>query len=379
MKIKKLHLLEDSIYSNWYVDNCNLFKDNSTEHVFVCLKANLDYIENKNVSPCSLNGDLYQKLIAECENGIYSTVFIHFMDVKKAEFVNKIGNPKIKFVWVVWGGDLYALNKFNFNIYDRFSKKFMYNHEFLKRKTLRLRAGEIKKKIVSNSRIDADWQSPIYKTIKRLNACATLISKEVDLIRKKCNVTLEQIPFAMVSSHNDVRLVIKEKKNKILVGNSADPATNQFEILKSFFKQQIVDEIIVPLSYGNADYRNELIKEIKLLKLNTTILTEMLPKSEYYKMLSEVRIAIFPHKIQKAFGNIIALLYFGAKVFLRECNPIYFELNKIGVVVFPINSSLAKKDFESLSLEVANKNRKLINEWIGEEKVKGYYNKFLSY
>jgi hypothetical protein len=250
----------------------------------------------------------------------------------------------------------------------------------LNKPTLRMKIGSVKRNIFN--KVDPktlDWQYPIHKSISRLNACATLISKEVALIAKKGNPKISQIPFAMVSSLNDFVFDETVAKNKILVGNSADPATNQYEVLKKLSSIQVLDEVIVPLSYGNADYKTELIKATKNFHLKLNVLTDLLPKAEYYKLLSEVRVAIFPHKIQKAFGNIIALLYFGAKVFLRECNPIYYELNKIGVVVFPINSGLTKNDLEALSPELANKNRTLINNWIGEAKVKSYYNKLLSY
>jgi hypothetical protein len=120
--MKKLHLLEDSVYANWYVSNCKLYNDNTTENVFVCIKNEVSYIKDETVIVCNEGGEYYKQLIDQINSDIYRTVFVNFLDIKKANFINSTTNTKVKFVWILWGGDLYALTKYKFNIYEGFSK-----------------------------------------------------------------------------------------------------------------------------------------------------------------------------------------------------------------------------------------------------------------
>ena len=54
---------------------------------------------------------------------------------------------------------------------------------------------------------------------------------------------------------------------------------------------------------------------------------------DYVALLKQCGFAIMNHKRQKAVGNIVIMLYLGARVFLREENPAYQMLKNDGVML----------------------------------------------
>lgn len=57
-------------------------------------------------------------------------------------------------------------------------------------------------------------------------------------------------------------------------------------------------------------------------------------------MLNSIKIAIFNNRRRQAVGNIITLIYFGAKVFLSEKITFYQYLKKIGIIVYSYEKDL---------------------------------------
>ena len=87
--------------------------------------------------------------------------------------------------------------------------------------------------------------------------------------------------------------------------------------LSKFRNQNI--KVYVPLSYGDKEYVHRVIKSGRdLLGEKFVPMTDYMDVDEYYKHLSQIDIALFGMKRQQALGNIMALLYMGKKVYLRE-------------------------------------------------------------
>ncbi len=149
-------------------------------------------------------------------------------------------------------------------------------------------------------------------------------------------------------------------KIKILLGNSADPLNNHLEILDSLkpYRNENI-EIICPLSYGAND---EYIKKIKfhaknIFKDKFKPLLELIPYKEYLEILKSIDIAIFAHKNQQAYGNIIQLLGMGKKVYMRKTTS-FLELIQNGAILFDFDNGIslekldknrAKENFEKIS------------------------------
>lgn len=123
----------------------------------------------------------------------------------------------------------------------------------------------------------------------------------------------------------------------ILVGNSATPENNHLEVFQ-LIKNSINVEgkrIIVPLSYGNTHYRDQIITIGKSYFGDQFVpLADFMPNDQYIKLLNNCGFVFFNHLRQQAMGNITITLMKGAKVFMNSRSPAYQWLINKGAVVF---------------------------------------------
>ena len=129
---------------------------------------------------------------------------------------------------------------------------------------------------------------------------------------------------------------------KILLGNSADPSNQHLELfaqIAPYINERC--QLIVPLSYGNAEYRELVIaKGREMFGRQFIPLTDFIGQDEYYQILSTIDIGLFYHRRQQALSNLIHLLGYGAKVYLRDDVVTWRFFDDLGVTVYPSNSSM---------------------------------------
>ena len=86
-----------------------------------------------------------------------------------------------------------------------------------------------------------------------------------------------------------------------------------------------------------------------------------MPLEDYNKILEGVKIAILNNRRQQAIGNIIALLYMGAKVFLSKKNTYYHFLKRNNIIVYCYEKDLNEKTINmGLNFEEIEHNRKML-------------------
>jgi hypothetical protein len=161
-----------------------------------------------------------------------------------------------------------------------------------------------------------------------------------------------------------------------MVGHSGAPENNHLDVFQKI--NELVPEkefqILSPLSYGNGAYI-KIVKEegLKFFGEKFEVLSDFIPRENYYIKLAEASHAIFNHKIQQAFGNILGLIFMGVKVFLNPENPIYIELRNQKVHIFDY-SKLSKEDLSiPLSDAEADFNRLIVKKLFNENKIRSYY------
>jgi dTDP-N-acetylfucosamine:lipid II N-acetylfucosaminyltransferase len=139
---------------------------------------------------------------------------------------------------------------------------------------------------------------------------------------------------------------VENERIVVQIGNSADPTNNHEKI---FDLLHIVESdsytIFCPLSYGHKDYIEKVLKSgLSTFKDKFQPALDFVPLDEYVIQLAKVDIAIFAHKRQQAFGNIITLLGLGKTVYLYKDNPLYDLFSDIGIIIHDIEQfSLAKQ------------------------------------
>lgn len=187
--------------------------------------------------------------------------------------------------------------------------------------------------------------------IEKVDVFCPIISTEYDLIKWPSKNKPKLGDWAYGTIEDDWGLSFRrfisqgrfnecKGKIRVLIGNSANPTVNHINGINKLMGLNLNElEIIIPLSYGNKIYKSKLKKNIeaKKLKYDFIYLEDFLTFDEYMSKIMNCDIGIMPHKRQQGLGNIIGLLYCGAKVFLDRDNPLYAYFLSNGVKVFTID------------------------------------------
>lgn len=156
--------------------------------------------------------------------------------------------------------------------------------------------------------------------------------------------------------------------NNILVGNSATPTNNHLEIFNILGNINLKNRlIIVPLSYGVNLYRDNVIKEGDRIFFDKfKPLIDFMPMEEYVKVLASCSIAIMNHLRQQGLGNILIMIYLGAKVFVDSRNPVYSFFKKEKAYIYAIDE-LELEMNTTLTDEQVGYNREILKKHWSKE------------
>ncbi|ACJ75331.1 4-alpha-L-fucosyltransferase [Thermosipho africanus H17ap60334] len=349
-----LHILNDNKYSDKFIEFINQ-NFSISDHHFVTFSKRPKYLDRGKVEIV----DIYKLsqirwLYKKISNA--DKIFLHSLFRGGKSLMLFLFNRKnlYKTYWVVWGGDLY-----NYWLKDSHS---------------------VREKVLEKLK---------RKVIKKIYGIIALVQEDYLFAKEKYKTKakyyyafyLNPVDFKMLDTFSDQKN--KEEKT-ILIGNSAAPTNNHFEILSSLSKYRLNNfKIICPLSYGSSQ---EYIKKVceygvKLFGDNFIALTEFLSPEEYAKILANVDVAIFAHRRQQALGNILALLYLGKKVYIRSDISSWAFFNRFGIKVFDTKNILdgSEKDIFTFEEKIAIKNREIVlNEFSEERCVQLWKNVFES-
>ncbi|MFC0263489.1 TDP-N-acetylfucosamine:lipid II N-acetylfucosaminyltransferase [Fontibacter flavus] len=204
-----------------------------------------------------------------------------------------------------------------------------------------------------------------HKVFKRVNFFCCPFLEEYQSICKLIGITKPffnfwYYPIELIA---DIDRSIKFPKTNLMVGNSGFKSLNHLDVFYKINNYPLANmDIIVPLNYGEPKY----IQEVLLVGENDFSdkfkpLLDFMTLKDYNKILESVGVAILNNRRQQAVGNSIALLWFGAKLFLSNKNPFYSYLKRIGIYVFCYETELtAKNCTEFLSLDEIEHNRKTL-------------------
>jgi hypothetical protein len=166
--------------------------------------------------------------------------------------------------------------------------------------------------------------------------------------------------------YRELSKIEKSTGTNILIGNSADPSNNHFEVfgMLEVSKDQDI-KIYTPLSYGNQGYAKQVINEgKKRFGAKFVPLTEHLPFDVYLELLGKIDIAIFNHQRQQAMGNIRILLGYGKKVFMNQKLTSAQSLKKDGIKTFCLDNISLNTEFEE-----SKSNIELVKKIYSEERL----------
>lgn len=291
------------------------------------------------ISPKEFLGSNFIKSLS-----MYDMVVLHCLDDIKIKMLAKA--PKdIKFVWIGWGCDYYYLvNGGMSSLFFTKTTELYAKYELTKQNSLKSRIKSVIKKCLTATILkNLDPRNIKITKINRINYFSPVLREDYDLVKKNIpNFQPEYLSWNYGTLEDDMIRgldAITVTEDNILLGNSATYENNHldaFELLSSINLEG--KKVIVPLSYGYPKYRDEVITVgNKLMGEKFVPLVDYMPIDDYVKVISSCSIVIMNHLRQQAVGNIVIMMYLGAKVFLDKRNPVYDFLYKEGAHIFDID------------------------------------------
>lgn len=214
-----------------------------------------------------------------------------------------------KCTWFLWGGDLYVYKEREKNKFNEFFRK---------------------------------------RVIKRLDSIATYIKGDYQLAQQWYHTNAKYFPCLLYPSNiiekdptpYPVKGLVESEKRVLVVGNSADPQNNHFELLEVLKSWKCsVGKLYLPLSYGDSDYAMQVIEKYteEFGEQVISPILDYLPLHDYLSIISEADIAIYGHRRQQAMGNTLQLLSKGKTVYLRGDVSQWSYFNSVGIIVKDVN------------------------------------------
>lgn len=187
---------------------------------------------------------------------------------------------------------------------------------------------------------------------------------------KKCNFFIANysFPISIASEYfSDIKLQSKVNAFRVQINNSSDRTTIEMLNVLYKFKEYDITYFTV-LSYGDLSCKDDIIKiGVDRYKGNFLYLEDYIDPSGYALEIAKNDIFILNQNRQQGFGNVIASLYLGKKVFIRSDVTTYDYLHKNGIYVYDTKtiSDLTYEEF--IKNDYAEQNKKNIIKLMSEE------------
>ncbi|MDD2886295.1 MAG: TDP-N-acetylfucosamine:lipid II N-acetylfucosaminyltransferase [Aliarcobacter sp.] len=354
-----LHIVPDEKFIDIAYKLFDNQNPDNNQFIIVASKSKFKYIKTTPIIKISKFEFLSKKFSNSLSK--YEFIIIHSLtDITKKLILNSSNN--IKFLWLGWGYDYYGYLDKKLLLEKTLNLKEKMFHKNKKRQVLLKIKNFIKNKLIYRD------INNLEKIFDKINYFSPVLYEDYLLIKNKFKNFKPKYIDWNYGSLDDI--LIKEdleiSGKNILLGNSASFENNHIEAIELIEKMDLKDKkIICPLSYGDKDYANKII-----LYGNTKLMDKFEPLidfmsiEKYNQTLSSCSIVIMNHLRQQALGNIILMIYFGAKVFLNKENPVYEFFKNNGAIVFSIEELTSENINNELTKKEKNINKEvLIKHW----------------
>jgi len=350
-----LHCLKDEKFLDGAI---SLFEeDKSVNNTYILFVNNpLDYTFKYIKSPLAKKNsiDLFLEIVNQ-----YETVVLHSLTSIPIDFIPQI--PKrIKVVWLMWGFDFYNSRVYPQKLLHRLTYNCLSLHDQLK---IRLSS------FVFHITDEHKYQQALY----RVDFFSGVFPYEYSLLLSSSRypgIKAKQVDFYYGSTDffipEEPSRIINNLHSNIIVGNSADPTNNAldaFELMYSKLDINVIEKVIVPLSYGNNERYIAEVKETgkRLWGNRFEPLESYIPLDDYLSLISNCRVAVFFHERQQASDNVLMQLLFGARVYMSETSEMFQYLKREGYHIYSLQRDLEMIN-TLLSDEEVIENRALLSK-----------------
>lgn len=362
--MKILHLVNDEKFIHFIADTFNSCEGVVNQFVVVVdnIEAPLKHVIGlKNMLIISKTAMVRGCLKEVLESS--DCLVVHYLELLKMRVILK-APYNMPVVWSGWGGDYYQYSKKQLIGKDTSAIE----NTLFRKKLFKNKVKDCCKQVLKNF----IYRLYVAKAMRRINFFSAPIPDDFEVVKDIPGFCAKYHQINYGSVEKTFKLGSDAVSgNNILVGNSALSSNNHIEVFGLLTTIDLKDrKIIVPLSYGNADYRDAVIKEgYRMFGDCFNPLVNFMPLDQYNNLISSCSIVIMGHKRQQALGNTATMLWQGAKVFLDTESTVYTFLKNSGANIYALDSLLRAEALLPLTFEEITKNRNILNDFWGHEVV----------
>jgi hypothetical protein len=383
-----LHLVDDEKFTDDMIDLFEQVDPGNHLYILACndIPSDLKYIKKRErILLLKKHSDEYSKYLSDLS--VYDALIVYsFFNVHHLDIV--LHSPEnVKIIWLFGGGELFSVGIDKTPILLPLTKCLYYKNKVVpwlkinfRKYTHLLKRGEIKtiakpfvnsKTIRSSSGITAE---KIRRAICRVDYIAPVLEEEFHNLKRliPCRGEMVELHYPPPTSFYNVKYR-KSTGDNWLVGNSSRYANNHIEMFRILRKiRGHQGKVIVPLSYGSGTYYCDDVIRYgrKWFGERFVPIMDFMSFEQYLDLLCTCSCAFMNFRRQHAMGNILKMLFLGARVYLRRENPVYQFLKRRQAVVFSIQTDLSLNASQihcPLEAEQVEKNRSFIEAFIGKD------------
>jgi dTDP-N-acetylfucosamine:lipid II N-acetylfucosaminyltransferase len=308
-----LHIVPDSKFTDRFYSNLeeagitsgNKFVVRTNERELKYISHDIPFAKSYSAKFSTLVGD----------TSTYENVFIHQFSPLLYRWVAL--NSFKKLHWCVWGADIYNLPGVAKDFYepmtwDGFSRN-SWKNELLYTIKLYATSMYFKKRAYEKVSHILTWMRSEFDFVK---ATLELNSAEWRFFFYENHLPYEHLDSIrrQESRHSNGRL-------KFIVGNSGTDTNNHLDAVKRLSDLGMKADLVIPVSYGSAEYVTFLKKSLEFYKNGRIEFIEtFLAFNDYVKLLLESDGLIMNHLRPQGYGNILMMMYLDKPVFLNPGN-----------------------------------------------------------
>lgn len=340
-------------------------------------KEKKDFVHIKNterVTPFTIGVDNINTFISKL--AAVDGIVLHGLYSIFAREILKISSSLPKIYWVMMGFDIYSLPKIEPTIYGLKATEYLSG---IKKKAVKLDLRWLKRVLTGTN----DPYKFILKSHNIISGCVSYVKEDYDVLQKYYPNKYQFIDTSFYSISQFVGQEFVDKTvsgNNVIIGNSNTVECNHLDAIELLSKYKVGDrKFYVPLSYGSdLNYRNKVEQDgLEKLGNGFTSLKDFISKQEYIQILLSCSVGIFYHYRQQAMGNIIPMLWLGARIYLSEKNPVYAYLKRLGLHVYILDKDFDQYQYTPLEEQLAKHNRSVLLSEFNEERVKVDFKKLV--
>lgn len=364
--IKILHLAPDDKFTDIAYKNFNYVAPLCNTFLIPSLHKKLKYVKEAPVeiiNPISFKNPFFMKSLEK-----YDFIVLHSLNGFNKEIVAR-SSSHLKFVWIGMGYDYYDI------IYE--------DSESLYQEQTKNAVKNLNKKKSINNLLKGLARKIIYKNlakktiVEKIDFFAPVLKNEYNMVAAKFNFNFpDYIDWNYGSTARTIDGKINHcnlNGNDILVGNSSIPTNNHLEVFEFLRTLNLSGKkIICPLSYGDSKFASILkVKGRNYFGDRFLSVDKFMPYDDYINLISSCSNVIMNHYRQQGVGNVVTMLYMGAKVFLNEKNPLYTFYKEEGLIIFTIEELHNNPSLLDLNLseEDVEKNRQILKLRFSEKMI----------